>query len=127
MLVATLANLVEIPMIDLGCVTFLLEFAVVFKHGIYQGMFDIEKLPLPGVCYMASLFVLMVSANVLSQWAIGELNSAREFLTLEDRFRNIEAPSQRTTSSPSCGTATETHEPEMPAALCPAHCPAAHS
>ena len=23
--------------------------------------------------------------------------------------------------------ATETHEPEMPAALCPAHCPAAHS
>mmetsp|Transcript_17240 Transcript_17240/g.34565 ORF Transcript_17240/g.34565 Transcript_17240/m.34565 type:complete len:334 (-) Transcript_17240:5-1006(-) len=71
MLVATLANLVEIPMIDLGCVTFLLEFAVVFKHGIYQGMFDIEKLPLPGVCYMASLFVLMVSTTAVVRAEIG--------------------------------------------------------
>lgn len=71
MLVAILANLVEIPMIDLGCVTFLLEFAVVFKHGIYQGMFDIEKLPLPGVCYMASLFVLMVSMTAVVRAEIG--------------------------------------------------------
>lgn len=56
-------------MFDLGFLTFSSEFAVVLKHGVLSGMFNIKELPTLGVFYCGALLCLFMVSTFLIKFA----------------------------------------------------------
>lgn len=57
--------------IDLGLLTFLIEFLIIIKHGLCTGQFSLKDLNLLSVAFLTTLFCVLIGSTSIVRMEVG--------------------------------------------------------